>query len=59
MKACFADYADVPLQCNHDLGELYNCVHASAGGLKKDCENWQPERAVALALDILGVIRET
>lgn len=55
MRACFADNAEVPMQCSHDLGELYNCVHASAGGAQKTCPNWQPDRAVKLALEILGV----
>lgn len=55
MKACFADFAEVPMQCSHDLGDIYNCVHASAGGLQKDCPNWQPDRAIKLALEILGV----
>ena len=55
MKACFADFAEVPMKCNHDLGEPWNCVPGVQGIEKVECEHWQPARAIKLALDILGV----
>ena len=55
MKACFADFAEVPMKCNHDLGEPWNCVPGVQGIEKVECEHWQPARAFKLALDILGV----
>ena len=55
IKACFCDNADLPIACAHDLAEPWNCVHASAGVLKEFCKEWDVQRAIELALDILGV----
>ena len=57
IKGCFADNSDLPLDCNHDTGETWNCLHANAGGSRESCPDWQPQRAVELALDILGVAK--
>jgi hypothetical protein len=54
MRACFADNADLPLICNHDSGETWNCVPATEGIAKHDCPYWQPQRAIALVRTILG-----
>lgn len=54
MRACFADNADLPLECNHDTGETWNCEPAKEGVGKRECPHWQPGRAIRLALDILG-----
>lgn len=56
MRACFADNADLPISCSIDTGEQYNCVHAMSGETKASCSYWKPQRAIALALDILGVV---
>lgn len=55
MRACFVDGADLPITCSHDTGEPWNCSFADSGIAKEHCGYWQPERAVRLALDILGV----
>ena len=55
MRACFVDHADLPIRCSHDTGEPWNCSIAYIGVAKEHCEHWQPERAIRLALDILGV----
>jgi hypothetical protein len=54
MRACFADNADLPLSCNHDTGETWNCVPATEGIAKHDCPYWQPQRAIELVRIILG-----
>lgn len=54
MKACFADNANLPIECVHDIDEVYNCIYATNGITRELCDNWQPERAVNIALDIMG-----
>ena len=54
MRACFVDNAVVPLPCSHDIDEIHNCALASDGTKKRECEHWQPGRAIRMALDILG-----
>lgn len=53
IRACFADGVELPITCSHDI-KPWNCIHASNGIARGDCEHWQPERAVSLARDILG-----
>lgn len=55
MKACFADSAELPISCAHDICEMYNCQLAMHGEQRDTCKHWQPQRTVLLALDILGV----
>ena len=55
MKACFADNASVPIACSWDIDEPYNCLHASRGVPRDECQYWQPRQAVELARDILGI----
>lgn len=55
MKACFADNAVCPIACSWDIGEVHNCLLASRGTKRDDCQYWQPGRTVTLVLDILGV----
>jgi hypothetical protein len=55
IHACFADNAEIPIKCSHDIGEPWNCVFAADGIKKKDCPHWQPQRTIDLALTILGV----
>jgi hypothetical protein len=50
MKACFADYADVPIVCSHDIGQPYNCLEAVP---RDACPYWHPERALRLCKGIL------
>lgn len=54
MRACFADNADLPIACANDTEQPRDCIYATAGLQKEDCVNWQPERAIKLAKDILG-----
>ena len=55
MRACFADNAEVPLNCAHDISEPWNCSEAAMGIPRDNCQHWQPDLAVKLALEILGV----
>lgn len=55
MKGCFADNAVMPIACAWDTDETYNCLHASRGVPRDECHYWQPERAVAIAREILGI----
>ena len=55
MRACFADNAEIPFACAHDIGEPWNCSEAVMGIPRDKCQYWQPDRAVKLALEILGV----
>jgi hypothetical protein len=54
MRACFADNADLPLSCNHDSGETWNCIPATEGIAKHECPYWQPQRAIELVRSITG-----
>lgn len=54
MKACFADNSQVPIACSHDIDEVHNCLIASKGILRDQCQYWRPDLAVKLAQEILG-----
>lgn len=55
MKACFADDAEHPSACAWDIDEVHNCLLASRGVPRTECQYWQPERAVTIAREILGI----
>ena len=57
LRACFADNAELPITCSVDIEEPWNCELAQINMARDDCPHWQPERAIKLALDILGVER--
>ncbi len=54
MKACFADNAQVPITCSWDIDETYNCLIASKGIPRDQCQYWRPDLSIKLAKDILG-----
>jgi hypothetical protein len=59
MKACWADYTELPMSCALDGGdevEIYGCVHARNGGVlnREHCEHWNEQLAVELCKEILG-----
>ena len=54
MRACFADNAELPITCAHDIDEVYNCCLAQKGVQKICCKHWQPARAIKLAAEIVG-----
>lgn len=53
MMACFVDNAELPITCAWDDDSVYNCIHASCGVKRNDCQFWQPERARQICADIL------
>jgi hypothetical protein len=55
IKGCFVDGAEIPITCAHDYGAPWDCAFARDGVKKTDCPHFQPQRAIDLALDILGV----
>jgi hypothetical protein len=54
MKACFADNAELPIECVNDLDKPWDCLFANQGVKKEQCIYWQPERTKLLVKDILG-----
>lgn len=54
MKACFADNAELPIACSHDIDEPHNCLIASAGTHRDECRYWRPDLALKVVQDILG-----
>lgn len=55
MRACFCDNVDLPIECSHDIDEVYNCEFATKGIPRDNCPHWNVDRAVRLARDILGI----
>ncbi len=54
MRACFSDNAEIPIDCAYDIGEEANCLIASRGIPRSECQYWCPGRAEKLAQAILG-----
>ena len=54
MRACFADNAEVPIACSHDIGEVHNCQIANSGVQRDDCRYWRPDMALKLVQEIIG-----
>jgi hypothetical protein len=54
VRACFADNAQLPIACSHDIGETYNCLIATSGTSKYQCQYWRPDLAAKLCQEILG-----
>lgn len=54
MKACFADNAQVPIACSWDIDETYNCLIASKGIPRDQCQYWRPDMTVEMCRQILG-----
>ena len=54
-RSCFVDHQELPNTCACDTGEIDNCTFSRMGVKRDNCEHWQPERAIKLMADVLGV----
>jgi hypothetical protein len=55
MKACFSDCVELPGSCAWDEDRVHDCLLAARGVQRADCQYWRPEKAVAIAREILGI----